>query len=176
MLSEDHELLGRRRHRRWDRTGAVRRRGLTAPVHEGSRCEDLAQEPGQLLPLPVLAAAPHLVRELLEPSERIELRLQLLDRSGGGRLVEDLFLLLNQLLLRGLVEVVLEVFIPLRHVRGNEERHGASSTNDLQLPKPCLQALATSSQRVVDRVGRRGETTLKDREREPDRARASIVL
>ena len=55
-------------------------------------------------------------------------------------------------------------------------RRLAAALQDFQLAQPAFQALAPPAQRLVDRFGRRREASLQDGQREPNRARALVVL
>ena len=174
LLGEDDELLVRRALRSLD-VGPRARRGVWFGGGFGD-CgarEDLAQLPGQLPPLAVLVRVAHRVGERLQSLERLDLRLELDDRARGGRLVEDLLLGGGDLVIRGLFEVldVLLVELAFRH-----RRELARPLHRLHLAQAAFEALSAPAQRLVDRLGRRGEAPLQDREREADGAGALLVL
>jgi hypothetical protein len=67
----------------------------------------------------------------------------------------------------------------IAHRRGRRrfgQREGAATLQQLKLAQPALQRLAPPAQRLVDRLRRRGEAPLKDRERETNGARALVIL
>src|SRR5690606_2585763 len=68
--------------------------------------EDLGDQTAKLLPLGVLAAAPNRVGEVLQPAQCRDLGLELLDGSGCGGLVEDLFLHRLDLVFGGIFEIL----------------------------------------------------------------------
>ena len=171
MLREEHELLPRRGRRSPDL--AVSRGGgrLPGPARLANRREDLAEQARELAPLGIRAAAAHAKREVLERLQGFDLRLQLHDGAGRGRLVENARLGIFRLLFRRVVELRDVVRVELR----SRERNGggvlAAALEHFELAQAALQPLATPAQRLVDRLGRRGEPPLEKRQRKADRAR-----
>ena len=108
MLGEDDQLL---------RMSRLRGRGRRAIGGQ-----DLPEQPGELPPLGVRAAAPHSERELLHVPQRPDLGLQLRDRPGGGRLIEDLLGRLLLLVGRRVLQVLELVRRPARCSRDSPMR------------------------------------------------------
>ncbi len=94
---------------------------------------------------------------------------------GSRGLIEDLLLGRLDLVLGRLFEVLDVVGIEHRAGTSGARSRGAA-LQELQLAQPLLQALAAAAQRLVDRLGRRGQAPLQDGEREADRAGALVVL
>src|SRR5207244_13415186 len=112
--------------------------GLRHAAAETRGRENLAEQAGELAPLPVLAAAPHSQREGLEAPKRLDLRLQLGDGARRGGLIEDLLLSSLDLIVGGVLQV-LDVFgVERRHRRGNDGRNLAAALEQLQLTEPAL--------------------------------------
>ena len=133
--------------------------------------EDLAEQAREFAPFGVLAAAAHAEREGFERLQGFDLCLQLHDGAGRGRLVENARRGVFRLLFRRVVELRDVVRVELR----SRERNGggmlAAALEPFELAQAALQPLAPPVQRLVDRLGRRGEPPLEKRQREADRAR-----
>ena len=89
VLGEDHQLLMRRGRRPRDRAVAGANRRLSGPAVPSCSREDLAEQTRELAPLGVRASTAYAEGEALQRLQGVELRLQLHDGAGGGRLVED---------------------------------------------------------------------------------------
>ena len=129
----------------------------------------------ELAPLGVLATAAHFGGEGLQPAERRDLRLQLLDGRGRRRLIEDLFLCCLDLVFGCLVEIFYVVVV---EQRPREYRRGrrTPALKQLQLAQALLEALASATERLVDGLRRRCQASLQDGEREADCSGALVVL
>ena len=125
-------------------------------------------------PLGVGAAAAHLERQALQPLQGVDLGAQLGDGPGGGGAVENGVLGGQQLVLRGVVEVVDVLGVERR--RRHRGRLPSAALQHLELPQLAFQALAAPAQRLVDGLGRRRQAALQDGEGEPDGAGAAVVL
>ena len=104
----------------------------------------------------------------------MDLDLELGDGAGCRRLVEDFRLDGLDLVLGGFFEVF--------HVVGGEygvvdQRHlrCSGALQQLQLAQALLEPFVAAVQRLIDRLGRRGEAALQDGEREADGAGAFVV-
>ena len=86
---------------------------LVRPSPACSR-EDLTEQARELAPLGVRASAAHAEREALQRLQGVQLRLQLHDGAGGGRLVKDARLGVFDLLFRRVVEIRDVVRVELR--------------------------------------------------------------
>ena len=75
------------------------------------------------------------------------------------------------LLFRRVVEILDVVRVELRSRERDDGRGLAALLEHFELAQAALQPLAPAPQRLVDRLGRRGEPALQDRQRETDRAR-----
>ena len=139
MLGEDDQLL--------------RRSGLRGRGRRAIGGQDLAEQPGELPPLGVRAAAPHSERELLHVPQRPDLGLQLRDRPGGGRLIQDLLGRLLLLVGRRVLQVLELVGVQLDVARQPDAGHGLTATaQQLQLAQAALKPLPAPPQRLVDRL------------------------
>ncbi len=168
MLGEDDELLARGGLGRRNVPGSVFGLGLLDPGGQAGGREDLVQKTCQLPPFGVVASVQYVARQPFEPPQGVDFRTQLPARLSGGGLVQHLgFRGLGFIL--GDVFQVLQVFqIQLGTVKG-ELRLGTTGPEELfQLLKPGLEAPSAPAQGPVDRRGRRCETALEDRQREPD--------
>ena len=170
VFGEKHELLARRRRRPRDLAGSVRRRPFPDAARQPGRREDLAEQARELPPLRVAALLPDTEREALQLREGLDLRLQLDNRAGGSRLVQKACLGGLDLVLRCVLEVVYLVGIQ----RGRrQDRRGVGRSaplEHLELPAPVLQSLPPPAQRPVDRLGRRRQPPLENRQRKADGA------
>ena len=92
------------------------------------------------------------------------------DGARRGRLIEDARLGVLDLLLRRVVEVLGVVGVQIESRERDGGRREPAALLLLQLAQPPLQAFAPPAQRPVDRLGRRGQPPLEDRQREADRA------
>ena len=141
VLGEEHELLPRRRRRPSDLAVS---RGCRR-LRPANRCEDLAEQARELAPLGVRAAAAHAEREAFERLQGLNLRLQLHDGAGRGRLVEDVRLGVFGLLFRRVVEIRDVVRVELR----SRERNGggvlATALEHFQFAQAALQPLAPAA-------------------------------
>ena len=161
----------RRGRRPRDRAVTVTNRRLPGPAVPSCSREDLAEQARELAPLGVRASTAYTERETLERLQGLELRLQLHDGAGGGRLVEDARLGVLDLLFRSVVEIRDVVRVELRSRERDDGRGLAAPLEHIELAQAALQPLTPPPQRLVDRLGRRGEPALQDRQRETDRAR-----
>ena len=104
---------------------------------------------GQLLPLPVVAGAADGHGQALQTPERGQLQLQLVDGARRGGLVQHLLLDRLHLLVGRLVQVLEVLGVQQRSV-GHQHRRHRAPPQQLQLPQPLLQPLATTAQGLVD--------------------------
>ena len=74
-------------------------------------------------------------------------------------------------LLRRVVKILDVVRVELQSREHDDGRGLAALLEHLELAQAALQPLTPPPQRLVDRLGRRGELALQDRQRETDRAR-----
>ena len=103
VFREHDELLAGRRGRRRNRPHSVGCRLLGQMVRDSRRGEDLTEQAGKLAPLAILAAAAHRMRQRLQAAQGGDLTLQLINRAGGGRLVQHLGLNRLDLVLGGVL-------------------------------------------------------------------------
>ena len=132
----------RRGRRPRDRAGVVANRRLPGlAVPSGSR-EDLAEQARELAPLGVRAPTAYAEGEALQRLQGLELRLQLHDGAGGGRLVEDARLGVFDLLFRRVVEIRDVVRVEFRSRERDDGRGLAAAREHLELAQAALQPLA----------------------------------
>ena len=172
MLSEDNQLLARRRLGRRNGRCSHRRRLSLLGLAAGG--EDLAKQAGQFAPFSVLAAAAHGERQRFKAAKRRDLSFELVDRARRRRLVEDLLL--------GSLDLVIRRFLKILHVIGierwscgGEASAAAAALQDFEFPQALLQPFAAPAQRLVDGLGRRRQSPLQDGERKPDRPGPLII-
>jgi len=106
------------------------------------------------------------LRPGLEHPEDRDLRLQLRDGAGGGRLIEDLLLRLLDLLPGRLVEVLEVVFVELQGPRP-ALRLAPPSLKDLLFPEPFLEPLPAPADRLENGLRRGRQAPLQDRQAKP---------
>ena len=101
--------------------------------------------------------------------------LELGDRAGRGRLVDELLLELFELAVGEVVEV--EVVVEAAEVAGRAFQAASSLPRlpDSLLGESLLQAPPPASQRLVDRLRRGGQAALQDGEREADDGAAAAL-
>ncbi len=133
----------------------------------------ILQEPGEFLPLSVVARPDNLPGLLLQPLKDPDLSLQFVDRLRGGGLVNDLLLVLLVLVGGHLLVGVPGVAV-CPHIK---ERLGGlpAAHIDLHLFHAAGQPLATSRERLEDCLGTRCQPPLQPGESEPDRTSPLLV-
>src|SRR5262249_48325243 len=105
-----------------------------------------------------------------------DFRLELRDSSGGSRLVYNGFFGFLDLFIRCIVELIDVIRGETRDGLENVILNGCAPFEDLFFTEPTFESFAAPFQRLIDRFRRRGQSALKDRESEADRAFASLVL
>ena len=162
VLGEKNKLLAWGWRGPGDPSGAVWFDRFSHAVGDGGRGEDLAQETRQFAPLGVRAAMTDFECKRLQTSQGLNLSFQLGDGSCRGRLIEDLFLGGLDLIVRRVFEVF-DILGVQRPQGGRNDRRGQATTlEQLQFAQPTFQPLATATQRLVNRLGRRSKPPLED--------------
>ena len=174
VLCEDDELLTGRRFDAVRSSSASSAGSLEFDVSRGCRRENLVQEIGQLAPFAILSAPADFGGPCFQPAEGRNLRFQFFNSSRGCRLVEELLLSYFDLRVGCIFQILHVIWIKNGTSKARRIPH-ASALQYLKLSQAALEAVAPSTQRLIDRLWRRGESALQDREREPDGASLFFV-
>lgn len=132
------------------------------------------QQAGQFVPFPVQTRGADAQRRGRQFSQTGDLGLQFGNRPGGRRLIDDAGFRVRQFFVRGIVEVVEVGLGQARHVVAPAERV-ALAPEAFRFAAPLFQARRAAPQRLVDRLGRRGEPALQHRQGEADGAFSAVV-
>ena len=146
VLGEQHQLLVRRRRRRWNRPRPVRRPVLGEAIGNRRRGEDLAEQGGQFAPLRVGVAVANGQRLAFEAIQRLDLGPQLGDAPRRGGLVEDLLLRRRQLIVRRVLEVIDGLIVKHRRRGAQGRRNFARPLQQLEFAQPAFEPLAPPAQ------------------------------
>ena len=122
--------------------------------------------PASSRPFRVPSRATDTERERFEPRQGLDLRFQLRDRAGRGSLIDEARFQVFDLVSRKVIGVLQGVGVEIPPHEGQAGRYGPAAVERIELMQATLQPPAPPAQRLVDRLGRRGESPLQDRERE----------
>ena len=155
---------------------ALRNLRLRDGPGSSSRREDCAEQGCQLSPFGVGAAPPYSERKSFQFLERLDLGLQLDDRSRCRRPVENCLLGCLDFVLGGLVQVLDILGIEVRSRGGKCDGRPATALQHLELTQAALQTLTAAAQRLMDGLRRGSEPALQDRQGKADGAGSLVVL
>ena len=172
MLGEDNQLLPRGRPGLGDSAGAVGNLRLAGLPGQASGSKDLTEQTGQLPPFGVGAAVAHGQGEVLQRFQGVDFGLELGAGAGGRGLIEDRRL--------GGLDIAIRRVFEVRHLVRVQGQSGVgrgpgAALEHLQFAQPALQTFAPP-QGLVDRLRRRGQAALQNRQGEADRAGALLAL
>ena len=132
------------------------------------------QQAGQFVPFPVQPRGADAQRRGRQVAQAGDLGLQFGNRPGRGRSIDDAGFRVRQFFVRCVVEVGEVGLGQARHVVPPAERV-ARAPQAFRVPAPLFQARRAAPQRLVDRLGRRGEPALQHRQGEADGPFSSVV-
>ena len=134
------------------------------------------QQSRKLVPFAVGAGLPDAKRDAFQVEQLGDFCPQFRDRAGRRCLVDNLFLGVFEFGIGGVVEVVEVVGNQGRQARVDVDGNLRSALQQLLFPEPFFQAFAAAAERLVDRLGRRCQTALQDRQGEADGSLPAFVF
>ena len=120
------------------------------------------QQPGQFIPLLVRAGLTHSQGLLLQPFKQAYFGLEFGDCLGRRRLIDHPLFDIVQFRVRGILQFIQIVSRVFGKIRPEVRPDIRAAMQELLFTKPSLQPLPPALQRLIDDLGGRRQTPLKD--------------